>query len=337
MSLSGSGLGISAGVPGFRVGTGPRGNYVRVGLGGVSYRATGRGAARHAAPRAAMPSPSTTPTVALVPMEDATRLPVQDLQPTDADDLVEQLRVASGRKALWPWVAAVVILLTAALGAIGIAVLVIGIPLVAWMRLRDKARKSVVVFYDVTDAPAARFEGLVQLMQVPASSAKVWLLEQSGQVRSTYQFKTNSGASAIVDRSSGSAATSTSPRPLVTNVPVPTLQSGRHSVHFLPDRLLVREGKTWYGLPYTALSVTGSTQRFIESGSVPADSRQVDTTWQYVNVRGGPDRRYKDNRQLPVLEYGRLTLSSPTGLYLAWDFSKQEAAHVLSSGLNAMS
>src|SRR3954451_2417379 len=39
-NLSKSGLGVSAGVPGFRAGTGPRGNYVRVGGGGVFYRVT---------------------------------------------------------------------------------------------------------------------------------------------------------------------------------------------------------------------------------------------------------------------------------------------------------
>jgi hypothetical protein len=119
-------------------------------------------------------------------------------------------------------------------------------------------------------------------------------------------------------------------------VPVPTLKSGRHSIHLLPDRLLVREGKAWYGLPYSIISASGATQRFIESGSIPRDSRQVDTTWQYVNVKGGPDRRYKDNRQLPVMEYGRLTLTSPTGLHLAWDFSRADGAYALSTGLNAM-
>ncbi|MGS2809938.1 DUF4236 domain-containing protein [Nocardia sp. MW-W600-9] len=36
-NLSRSGIGISAGVPGFRVGSGPRGNYVHAGAHGVYY------------------------------------------------------------------------------------------------------------------------------------------------------------------------------------------------------------------------------------------------------------------------------------------------------------
>lgn len=39
-NLSGSGVGMSVGVRGMRVGTGPRGNYVRIGRGGVYYRQT---------------------------------------------------------------------------------------------------------------------------------------------------------------------------------------------------------------------------------------------------------------------------------------------------------
>src|SRR5690349_19826240 len=39
-NLSKSGIGVSAGVPGFRVGMGPRGNYIHAGRGGFYYRAT---------------------------------------------------------------------------------------------------------------------------------------------------------------------------------------------------------------------------------------------------------------------------------------------------------
>ena len=39
-NLSKSGVGVSAGVKGFRVGMGPRGNYVHAGAGGIYYRAT---------------------------------------------------------------------------------------------------------------------------------------------------------------------------------------------------------------------------------------------------------------------------------------------------------
>src|SRR5437762_11508429 len=38
-NLSGSGIGVSCGIPGLRIGTGPRGNYISAGHGGIYYRA----------------------------------------------------------------------------------------------------------------------------------------------------------------------------------------------------------------------------------------------------------------------------------------------------------
>ena len=37
-------------------------------------------------------------------------------------------------------------------------------------------------------------------------------------------------------------------------------------------------------------------------------------TWQYVNVKGGPDRCYANNPVLPIMLYGALDLTSPQGL-----------------------
>jgi hypothetical protein len=39
-----------------------------------------------------------------------------------------------------------------------------------------------------------------------------------------------------------------------------------------------------------------ATTRFIEDGPVP------DTTWRFVNKNGTPDRRFDNNRRLPVMQ-----------------------------------
>src|SRR5438132_5753009 len=57
-NLSGSGIGVSCGIPGLRIGTGPRGNYIYAGRGGVYYRAALPTLGARAAPRAPTPSPS---------------------------------------------------------------------------------------------------------------------------------------------------------------------------------------------------------------------------------------------------------------------------------------
>ena len=49
-------------------------------------------------------------------------------------------------------------------------------------------------------------------------------------------------------------------------------------------------------------------------------------TWKYVNKNGGPDKRFKDNRQLPIMHYAELTLSSAHGLRFLVQFSNPRLA-----------
>lgn len=54
--------------------------------------------------------------------------------------------------------------------------------------------------------------------------------------------------------------------------------------------------------------------RFVESEGVPRGAQRIDTTWQYGNKKGGPDRRFRNNRELPVMQYSLLALVSSSGL-----------------------
>jgi hypothetical protein len=50
----------------------------------------------------------------------------------------------------------------------------------------------------------------------------------------------------------------------------------------------------WKACPEAELAT-----RLIEEGPVPRDAERIGITWKYVNKGGGPDRRYKNNPQLP--------------------------------------
>lgn len=47
---------------------------------------------------------------------------------------------------------------------------------------------------------------------------------------------------------------------------------------------------------------------------LPADSKVVGNTWLNVNSDGSPDRRYKHNMPCLICEFGKLRISSDTGL-----------------------
>jgi len=73
-------------------------------------------------------------------------------------------------------------------------------------------------------------------------SQKVWRVVRSGPVATTYQFKINSGVGSIVNRIPATASTN-GPKNLSTNVAIPSLIAGNSGLYFLPDCVLVKEGK----------------------------------------------------------------------------------------------
>ncbi len=54
--------------------------------------------------------------------------------------------------------------------------------------------------------------------------------------------------------------------------------------------------------------------RFTETDPVPSDSQIVGRTWDKCNKDGSPDRRFRDNYQIPVVNYGTLLFGSRDGL-----------------------
>jgi uncharacterized RDD family membrane protein YckC len=314
-NLSKSGVGVSAGVPGFRVGTGPRGNYVHVGAHGVYYRASLGGRSPGAAPRqpAARPAPAWTPQMSAnqqVVMTDITGATALELAPASADDLVSQLNEAAAVRAWWP---------------VPLIIPVVGWAVAYWLRLKQKARRSVVVFYEVEASSGQWFEQLVESWGGLAHSAGLWRMTSQGALNTTHLRKVNAGASTLINRVSAVVSLH-APAVLVTNIAVPSVQAGRQSLHFLPDRLLVQAGRRFSEVSYAQLTVHCAQTRYIEDGRLPRDATRVGTTWKYANVSGGPDRRYNNNRQLPILGYAEVELTTASGLHWTLQCSNLAAA-----------
>lgn len=189
-NMSKSGVGVSVGVPGFRVGTGPRGNYVHMGRGGTFYRASLGGTV----------APSKTPRISLpemsgIVMEDVTGATVMDMQSSAGDDVVVQLNSAA-RHFRWAWVVTLVAFVVgAAAMPWGLLVWILAAPLCWWMFLRDAAKKKVVLFYDVNDGAADWFDSLVANWAYLSDAQKLWRTVESGDVRTLNQHKRNAGAS----------------------------------------------------------------------------------------------------------------------------------------------
>jgi len=139
---------------------------------------------------------------------------------------------------------------------------------------------------------------------------KVWRIVQTSKA---IDRKYTSGASNTVKRISCKATTKAM-FPFKANLQVASFKTGKETLLFLPDKLIIIQGSKIGALNYADIKISSHTTRFIESGDVPRDTQIVGQTWKYVNKSGGPDKRFKDNRQLPICLYGELELTSTSGL-----------------------
>jgi hypothetical protein len=140
--------------------------------------------------------------------------------------------------------------------------------------------------------------------------AKVWRIMQTSKV---INRKYAAGASNTVNRIACKAMTKP-PFPFKANLEIASFKAGKETLLFLPDKLFIIQKSKIGALNYSDIISSSHTTRFIESEGVAKDTQVVGQTWKYVNKSGGPDRRFKDNRQLPICLYGELELSSTSGL-----------------------
>lgn len=65
--------------------------------------------------------------------------------------------------------------------------------------------------------------------------------------------------------------------------------------------------------------------RFHEEEGVPSDAEVVGHTWAKTNKDGSPDRRFKENYQIPICSYGQIAFRSNTGVAEEYMVSNAQA------------
>jgi hypothetical protein len=67
--------------------------------------------------------------------------------------------------------------------------------------------------------------------------------------------------------------------------------------------------------------------------TVPPDAIVVGQTWKYVNKKGGPDRRFKDNQQLPICLFDEIGMISNSGFKGVLQVSKHGVSGAYDSAI----
>jgi hypothetical protein len=325
-NFSGSGIGMSVGIPGLRIGSGPRGAYISGGMGGFRYRKSLNAPTRSAVTlpasqsgSASTPGPTISdPNIVATVVHETKN--VLELHDSDSDELLHSMNEQRAKIPWWPFVAIALFFLYLPLSAQAVlwgwpaefrlvlmAVFATGI---GWVYWRDKMRKLTVLFFEPDQATSDKFAALSTAANAAAAARKLKAIATTSRYADP---KYSAGAGQGLKFSSASFFLGQGPG-VVANVAVPVLKAGRTTLAFYPDRILAFQGTKVGAIPYARLQVATEQVRFIEAESVPSDARVIDRTWQYVNKNGGPDRRFKSNRQLPICAYAQLNLSTPDGL-----------------------
>lgn len=329
-NLSKSGIGVSAGVRGFRVGAGPRGNYVHMGRNGIYFRQS-----LSPSNKTIKSSHDEQQTQPETVYESGSVLQMVDKSSAALLEELNQKLVLPSYANLALALSAGILVITL-LNAAPVWVLVLEglLAISAYVLLSnwDELRKSVVLVYDFDKHQEATYLKFLAAFDHLLQSERIWRIEDSTAVDDA---KYHAGASNLLNRKVVNQNKQL-PKMLKTNIQVAVLDAGEQVLAFLPDRLLVFESDSAGAISYDALKVTSRHTKFIESDNVPEDAEIVGSTWRYINKSGGPDRRFSNNPEYPVLLYEQVHFTSPTGLNELFQISKLGATSDLIPQLEEM-
>ena len=311
INLSKSGIGYSWGVKGYRVTKTAKGTTrttVSIPGTGISYvHETGKNNGSGSQIRNSPSSPQYVP--AIDSNHYDTQIIVNNVTEAMVSEGLEDMLASANRALKLDKFANVCFLITAVLGFVFPILFLVALAFLI-MKFFVRAIGTIDLDYSIEPDQQAVVDGRIKPMIEITKCAKVWRIVQTSKV---IDIKYTAGASSTVNRTACKATTKP-PFPFKANLDVASFKAGKETLIFLPDKLFIIQKSKIGALNYSDINISSRTTQFIESEFVPKDARIVGQTWKYANKSGGPDRRFKDNRQLPICLYGEIELTSTLGL-----------------------
>ena len=183
-----------------------------------------------------------------------------------------------------------------------------------------KTYSKISLVYKINNIENDAFQKKLEHVKRIMKSKKIsWVRSKSKVFESRYE----AGAGTVWD-TVPCRIVSIPPFPFSTNMKIISIQSTNESVTFFPDRIVIISDGHIADIPYDGINYEYEDFDFIENEKVPNDAIIVGHTWLYVNNDGSPDRRFKNNRQLPICGYGKLMIKSKSGLNVILIFSNRK-------------
>jgi hypothetical protein len=198
------------------------------------------------------------------------------------------------------------------IGGIGLLIGIAGVCMSPFQFFKDIKRKTAYLVYDIVPSKEQIIQNFYDACLKLNKSEKLWNITGTDRHGDT---KRNAGATATLSREIIEIYNEPIKR-IKTNILIPSISIKNQAFCFFPDYILsVNSGKI-HLVSYNDLEIIMSISQFREMESIPSDSEKIGSTWENVNKDGSPDRRFNDNRIIPILKYGNIKITNNVGFDL---------------------
>lgn len=300
INISKSGIGYSYGVPGYRVthtANGRKRTTASIPGTGISYVSESSGKKKKAENSDSIPVEN----VAAIPSVD-----IEKLQPVEYQEIIKKLQKILKLNRISTWMCfCLIFYISPTLFPIG----VLGVILKLCVHLFGHIDLEYCFDESVSSQNA---KNRLTAWNNLRKCRRIWYVTKTADTQSS---RNSGGATGAFSREL-TYIQNKLPFYIKSNITIPVIPMPKRNemLLILPDYIMIIQ-KNKIGV----VSHSDVKYDIYATGEVckeaPAnDSKFVKTVWLYANKDGSPDKRHKDNVQLPVYEIGRLNLFSASGL-----------------------
>ncbi|WP_264564705.1 DUF4236 domain-containing protein [Flavobacterium sp. N3904] len=191
------------------------------------------------------------------------------------------------------------------------------------VKIQQKIDTSYVELdVEFEDEIQKQYENMILAFKNLATSQKIWDVTGSHY---NDQKVTRSAASTVINKRE--VRFGIKPLPFIkTRFEVLWLKNANGAdLYIYPNFIIMHSSSSQFAIiGLNEIRFFHSYSRFLETGTIPRDTKIIDKTWAKVNKNGSPDKRFKGNYQIPIVRYGEISLSTNTGLNEKYHFSNYE-------------
>ncbi|MBH3195570.1 DUF4236 domain-containing protein [Serratia marcescens] len=190
---------------------------------------------------------------------------------------------------------------------------------------------KIAITFENSDASQRAYAAMVRAFDVLKSSVKKWDITAD---KATDQFAERTLATRSVNRHPVTFDFSSTDLIQFTGRAMRFENVNGDDILLYPGVAVIPRADGAFALiDLRELQISAEHRGFHEEDGVPSDTSVAGHTWAKTNKNGSPDRRFKDNYQIPICIYGNITFQSQTGVTEEYMVSNADAAQAFSEAV----